>query len=225
MSDSPDDRALLLLKSRGALSAPDLADLLGMTTAAAQQRLAKLAAEGLIDAQDRKQGRGRPRRYWALTREGHARFPDRHSDLTLDLVDATRAIFGEAGLEQLIAHRETQARAEYGAALEGANDLGERLRRLAAIRRREGYMAEVETVAPNQYLLVENHCPICAAAELCQGFCRSELTLFREVLGPDVSVERTDHVLAGARRCAYEVVAHKPAQGEPRLTVLTSARQ
>ena len=29
----------------------------------------------------------------------------------------------------------------------------------------------------------------------------------RQVLGPDVTVERTDHILAGARRCAYRITA------------------
>jgi predicted ArsR family transcriptional regulator len=56
-------------------------------------------------------------------------------------------------------------------------------------------------------LLVENHCPICAAARACQNFCRSELDVFRRVLGPDVQVERVEHQLAGARRCAYRIVS------------------
>ena len=52
-------------------------------------------------------------------------------------------------------------------------------------------------------MLVEHHCPICTAATACPGFCRSELELFRDTLGPDVTVERTAHILAGDVRCAY----------------------
>ena len=44
-----------------------------------------------------------------------------------------------------------------------------------------------------------------AAAAICQGFCRSELDAFRRILGPGCRVERTDHILAGARRCAYRI--------------------
>jgi predicted ArsR family transcriptional regulator len=40
-------------------------------------------------------------------------------------------------------------------------------------------MAEVKTQADGSCLLIENHCPICAAAEACQGFCRSELEVFQ----------------------------------------------
>jgi len=52
---------------------------------------------------------------------------------------------------------------------------------------------------------VENHCPICAAARICQGLCREELALFHRVLGKNVRVERLSHILAGAGRCAYRV--------------------
>ena len=75
---------------------------------------------------------------------------------------------------------------------------------LAAIRRREGYMAEWRR-RDGGFVLIENHCPICAAATACQGLCRDELRLFREVLGPGVRVERSEHVLDGARRCAYRI--------------------
>ena len=75
----------------------------------------------------------------------------------------------------------------------------------ARIRREEGYMAEWTRAEDGALLLVENHCPICAAARTCQGLCRDELSLFREILGDDVEVERTEHLLSGARRCAYRV--------------------
>ena len=71
-------------------------------------------------------------------------------------------------------------------------------------------MAEPPARIPTSgYLLVENHCPICSAAAQCQGLCAAELAVFRAVLGPDVDVERTDHILAGARRCAYRVRRRK----------------
>ena len=43
------------------------------------------------------------------------------------------------------------------------------------------------------------------AAEACQGFCANELTLFREVLGEAVAVERVEYLITGDRRCAYRV--------------------
>lgn len=204
MTDRTQARILFLLKSRGALNARDLAAQLGITATGARQHLAALAAEGLIDSDIASAARGRPRRVWRLSDAGHARFTDRHADLTLDLIRSTEAVFGADGLNRLIRHRERQSLAAYRQGIAGAT-IHDRLSQLAELRSREGYMAAWTREPDGSFLLVENHCPICAAAKACQGFCRSELAIFRAVLGPMVKVERTDHILAGARRCAYRV--------------------
>ena len=199
------DRILFQLKTRGPQTAADVGARLDMTTAGARQHLVKLEAQSLVESEDQREGRGRPRKYWRLTQGGHDRFPDRHSDLTLDLLRSTRDVFGDQGLERLIAHREAASIADYGKRLGKQRSLHQRVAALAQIRSREGYMASVTEETGGSFLLVENHCPICAAAATCQGLCRSELAVFRAVLGTDVTVERIDHILAGARRCAYRI--------------------
>jgi predicted ArsR family transcriptional regulator len=141
-----------------------------------------------------------------LTEAGNARFPDAHGELTAQLIHSIRTQLGEAVLERLIDSRSAESKANYATALEGASDLGERVSRLARARAREGYMAE-SWAEGDGYVLVENHCPICVAATACQAFCRSELDTFREVLGPGVSVERTEHITAGDRRCVYHITS------------------
>ena len=200
------DAILQLLKTRGPQSAKALAATLELTTEGIRQHLAKLGATGLVSHRDAARGVGRPKRTWRLTGRGHGRFPDGHSQLMLDLVTAIRGEFGDAGLETLIAAREKRMLASYGERLAGLGDLGDRVRALAALRDEEGYMAEARAIGDGGFLLIENHCPICAAATACQSFCRSELEVFRAALGPDVRVERCDHLLTGARRCAYRIV-------------------
>ena len=73
-----------------------------------------------------------------------------------------------------------------------------------------------ELAGGGEYLLIENHCPVCAAAHACRGLCRGELELFREVLGPGVEVERVDHILTGARCCSYRVRRAKEDLGKER---------
>jgi predicted ArsR family transcriptional regulator len=58
-------------------------------------------------------------------------------------------------------------------------------------------------------LLIENHCPICAAARACQNFCRAELEVFRQALGEGAEVTREEHLLLGARRCAYRITPRR----------------
>ncbi|MEM9057006.1 MAG: metalloregulator ArsR/SmtB family transcription factor [Pseudomonadota bacterium] len=203
---SAEERILYVLKSRGAQTTAAIAQRLEITSPGTRQHLDRLLGDALVQYEDRAEGVGRPRRYWSLTATGHGRFPDAHDALTAELIASVRDVFGEAGLEKLIEAREVQTLAQYKASLAGAGTLGARVRRLAAARDREGYMAEAQRVGKGEYLLVENHCPICVAAEACQGFCRSELEVFREALGRDsVAVTREDHLLAGARRCAYRI--------------------
>ncbi|MNT17371.1 hypothetical protein D3C72_1525150 [compost metagenome] len=92
----------------------------------------------------------------------------------------------------------------YHQAMLGAKSLKARLERLVDVRCAEGYMAELRQDGAD-FVFIENHCPICSAAKACMGFCRSELALFRNVLGETVRIEREEHILAGARRCAYRV--------------------
>lgn len=66
-------------------------------------------------------------------------------------------------------------------------------------------MAEAARPPGGGDLLIENHCPIRAVARACSGLCASELEVFQAALGPDYTVTRTDHILTGARRCAYLV--------------------
>jgi predicted ArsR family transcriptional regulator len=204
MSDTP-DRILYMLKRRGPQTAQAVARRFEMSDVAARKQLAGLVADGLVAFTEPRRGVGRPQRLWQLTPAGHARFPDGHEGLTLELIEAVREVFGEDGLDRLIDERERRTYAEYAATLARHDDLGAKVRRLAELRREEGYMAETQRSGKG-FLLIENHCPICAAAESCQGFCRAELDIFERVLGPDVAVERIEHILAGARRCAYRIM-------------------
>jgi predicted ArsR family transcriptional regulator len=201
---APADAILLRLKTGGPASTAELAAHLGVTRQAVRLQTEKLAAQGLLAGEQARGGVGRPGARWSLTAAGHARFPDAHAQVTVELLEAVREEFGSAGLDRLIRRREDASRNLYMAALAADADLEARLDRLTKLRAAEGYMAEWSSAGDGTYVLVENHCPICAAATACQGFCRSELTLFREALAP-ATVERIDHILQGARRCAYLV--------------------
>jgi predicted ArsR family transcriptional regulator len=197
------EQILLLLKTRGPQTAQALAGLMGLTAMGVRRQLEAAVDEGLVRFQDSPGKVGRPVRRWLLSDSGHARFPDRHAELTLDLIQDVRTLFGETGLEKLIAGRADAAERAYRARIDGGAPLDERAAALAAARSSEGYMAETELRADGSVLLHENHCPICTAARACQQFCRSELDVFRRVLGTGTVVVRIEHQLEGARRCTY----------------------
>jgi predicted ArsR family transcriptional regulator len=205
MSLDNSSRVLYMLKSRGRLGTSTIAHALGITEVGVRQHLAKLQSEGLVAFDDQAGEVGRPKRIWRLTAKGHARFPDTHGDLTVNLIAGIRSVFGEAGLDRLIKQRQEAMVATYRQALEPYPDLGDRVRVLARLRSTEGYMAEFEMQGDGSFLLIENHCPICAAAKTCQGFCRSEFELFQAAFGADMSVTRQEHLLSAGRRCVYRI--------------------
>jgi predicted ArsR family transcriptional regulator len=205
-SSSTAERILFRLKTRGPASTAELARELDMTAEAARQQVQKLLAERLIAGRQPAAAAraGRPRQDWELSASGHARFPDSHAQLTIQLIGSIRALFGEPGLEKLIGQREQEMRQDYQRQCADLGSLSGKLQRLAEIRTAEGYMARVEKEG-NDWLLIEDHCPICAAARTCQGFCRSELQLFQEVVGDQASITRQEHLLNDGRRCVYRI--------------------
>lgn len=207
---SPKGRAAVLdlVKREGPVSAETVAAKLGITSMAVRQHLYGLADSGLVANETRASGRGRPAKLWRVTAGADAHFADSHALLAGDLIVQMKKAFGEEGLDRLLKLRTTEQAKVYRMAIGTKTSLKARLDALAAIRNREGYMAEVRREADTGgWLFVENHCPICAAATLCSGLCREELALFGKVLGRNVRVERVSHILAGAGRCAYRVTA------------------
>jgi len=194
-----------LLKTDGPLGSAHLAERLGLTAMAVRLHLYALQSEGLVTAEDRPSPVGRPAKFWRLTREADRHFPEAYAELSVALIDAMQETFGAEGLNRVLVSRCRAQREDYSKRIRPKDSLKKRLAELARVRTEEGYMAEVREEDGGGFLLVENHCPICAAANACQGFCSTELDLFRDVLGPDVEVERVEHIVAGDRRCAYRV--------------------
>ena len=199
-------RLLQHLKTSGAATPAELAAAFGHTEVAMRQHLQALSDEGWVaDRKRARPGRGRPSMEWTLTERSMSLFPDRHGELTVDLLSATRQAFGNEGLEKILAVRaETQAE-RYGEALAPHDSLLDKSKALAELRTREGYMAEAKIDDDGTVLLIEHHCPVCDAAKACAGLCAAELAVFRRSLGPDVTVERTRHLLQDGDRCVYRL--------------------
>lgn len=194
-----------LLKTEGPIDSAQLAERLGLTAMAVRQHLYALQREGLVKHEARPVPIGRPAKFWSLTREADRLFPEAYAELSVALIDSVKDAFGEEGLERVLTSRCARQRTDYGKRIRSGDSLERKLQELAKVRTEEGYMAEIRRAEDGSYLLVENHCPICAAANACQGFCATELELFRSVLGPGVNVERAEHIIRGDQRCVYRI--------------------
>lgn len=193
------------LKQEDALDAETLASRFALTAMAVRQHLYALQKEGLVAYQEEARPMGRPAKLWHLTPAADRLFPDRYAELTLSLINSMKEAFGEAGLDRLLEVRTCEQIRAYQAIVPRSKPLKRRLEALAQQRTQEGYMAEVVTQPDGTFLLAEKHCPICAVATACTDLCRMELEVFQATLGEDVTIERTEHILNGDRRCVYRV--------------------
>lgn len=202
--DRARDKILFLLKTKGPQQASVLARKLGVTPMAVRQHLYQMQEEGQVEFSDERRKVGRPARIWQLTSGTSAHFPDSHGELAVGILQAASAAFGPGGISKLIEERTRAQARSYARRITRDMDLKQKVAELASIRKEEGYMAEHEPRPDGTQVLIENHCPICAAAQTCQDLCRGELKLLSKLLGP-VAIERTEHIVSGQRRCVYEI--------------------
>ena len=187
------------------MDAAALASHFKISAMAVRQHLYALQKEQLVTYQEEQRAMGRPAKLWQLTPAADRLFPHGYAELTLSLINSVTEAFGEEGLERLLEIRTRQQIEAYREQIPVDSPLWQRLEALSTLRTDEGYMAEIQPQVDGSFLLIENHCPICAAATACTGLCRQELEVFQSALGEDVAIARTEHLIAGGRRCVYRV--------------------
>lgn len=206
MSELADTKRRIIdrLKRVESTTAATMAAEFGVTDTAIRQHLDALESAGLVVRHHGEpDGRGRPPVQWTLSPLADSLFPDRHADLTVELVESIRTSLGDDALRTVIAARAERQLVNYRQRV-GDGDIASRVRALASTRSAEGYVAEV-TTEDDGLVLTEHHCPIHDAASHCRGLCQAELELFQRTLGDDVVVTRKQHVLAGDARCSYRI--------------------
>lgn len=188
-------RTLDLLKIHGPLNVPGLARILGVNPNAVRQQLEALRREGLVEVRVERRRIGRPTHLWSLAPKAEALFPQAYGAMAVDLLRRLREIDGEDKVARLFARRTRDLLKAYRKRLAGKPER-ERLRELARIRDREGYMARAQAAG-----LTEHHCPIAALAREFPAVCRYEKLLFEAALG--MKVDRTSHIASGDNACVY----------------------
>jgi predicted ArsR family transcriptional regulator len=202
-------RLLLLLRKHPGATVTELARDMAISGMGVRRHLSALAAEGLAEpAPCAYAGPGRPPTGWRLTASGRELFPRRYDALALDL-------FEELAPEELagaLARRNDTQVAQYRASLAPCADLTEQVVELTRLRDQAGYQAEWSAGDGDSLVLTENNCAIHRVAEHHPAVCAMELSLLRQVLGPDVEVNRVSHAMAGDVVCTYCI---RPVPADP----------
>lgn len=187
------------MRTHGALTAQQLAEVLQITSMGVRRHLATLERDGLVQVSAQRQPTGRPTYVYGLTDAGFETFPKNYDVLATQLLDVIRNTQGDAQVQKIFAGRMDELYKQYAPRMTGKN-LAERVQELAKIQEEAGYMARWEK-APGGYLLKEQNCAIYRVACRFQDACRFEIELFRRLL--DADLERVEHQVKGDLACTY----------------------
>ncbi len=199
-------RVLHLLKRRGGLSAPEIAQELGVTSVAIRKQIAALESEGLLVQSTRAGSRGRPATVYSVSEAGEALFPQGYHQLVVELLQDLTSTNGDEYLDRLFRHRNERLARTYAIRLAN-KPFAEAVYELARARDDDGYMATVEQT-DDGLVLSEHNCPIYDVAQRYPGACQCEQELFERVLNATVKREKT--LVDGSSSCRYRIVDAHP---------------
>jgi len=228
---STKEQIVRFLQVAGRATVGELAQHCEVSDAALRQHLDQLEVDGLVTRATSdnasSSSRGRPPSLWTLTETSTDRrhsifpdtFPDRHAELTGEILRSLAGTLGESAVVEVLDHRARRQIDDYRVAVDtalGSSKANTRPPRLvdavaalAAIRDAEGYRAESIDHGDGTVSLVERHCAIDAAARTCRELCESEMKVFGKVLdrtlGTRVAIRRVEHLTNGGTCCRYEI--------------------
>ncbi len=197
-------RILERLKRSGLASIPDLARAFDLSPETVRAHVRSLAEGGWVrEAGRRSEGRGRPERLWALTREAERLFPRREAELLRGLAVYLREVGREEILAAFLERFASERRSAAAGRLDGLEGRA-RLEEVARILTDEGYMAEIQDgVEGGLPRLRLRHCPVRELVDVTRAPCRAEMSFVRDLVGQ--SLARVEYMPDGGVACAYAV--------------------
>ncbi|SDF18247.1 transcriptional regulator [Thermus arciformis] len=188
------EKVLDLLRARPH-TAKEVAEALGVSRAAVLKHLQDLEARGLVRSEVKKcPGRGRPYRLYRAKDEEAP-----YAALCGDVLKGLEAALGREGVVRVLLERN---RALFAPLNLQELPLRERLARLAAFLRDQGYEAEVVEEGGRLYLC-QRRCPKLALSREHEALCESELLAYQELLG--LPLLREERIASGGSCCRYRV--------------------
>ncbi len=189
VDDSPTrTRVSQTILENGPSTAADLADQLGLTSAAVRRHLDQLVADGVVEARDQRvtgqRGRGRPAKVFAITDAGRDGFEHAYDELAAGALRYLAETGGDDAVMAFARHRLVDLEDRYRPLLALAEP-AQRPRVLADALSRDGFAASVSTT-PAGAQICQHHCPVAHVAEEFPQMCEAEAEMFSRLLGSHV---------------------------------------
>jgi predicted ArsR family transcriptional regulator len=184
------ERVARLLLEGGPQTTVELAESLGLGSAAVRRHLEAMLSEGEISSREqpinRHRGRGRPARVFLLTEAGRGQFPHTYDDMATAALRYLAEHGGPDAIERFAAERVAQLEDRCRAAMDQAGD--DRLARAQALAEAlsaEGYAASTTAIAAGGQLC-QHHCPVAHVAAEFPQLCDAETAVIGRLVGSHV---------------------------------------
>jgi predicted ArsR family transcriptional regulator len=200
LQNETSDKAMLdFLRRDGAVTIGELVAEMGVTATAVRQRLHRLMADGLIQRQTERKGRGRPNHRYSLTEKGERTAGSNFADMAAVLWEEIKSVEDPAirrGLLQRIAGRLAE---KYRSVVDGET-LGARMTAFAGVMGEREIPFEVDQTHELP-VLSALACPYPELARQDRGVCTMEKMMLSEILGENVRLSECR--LDGATCCTF----------------------
>jgi predicted ArsR family transcriptional regulator len=210
------DRVCREVLAQGPVTAPRLAQTLGLTAAAVRRHLDALLDAGLIEVRESapaaRRGRGRPARQFVATDAGHAAMTSEYDHLAASALRFLAELAGDAAVRRFAMERVENLEQRYRPAVEAAgDDPQQRATVLAQALSDDGYAASARPLGPDGAIgtqLCQGHCPVQHVAAEFPQLCEAETAAFSRLLG--VHVQRLATLAHGEHVCTTHVPTQVP---------------
>lgn len=196
------ERILELVVQRREMRVEDLAEELGITSAAVRRHLDNLRADGMVDVRAVRQPTGRPYYAYHATEQAIAPVPAAYAGLLERMLrslgerdDVVNSVMTSVAEALASRHRDDFA----GTKTAGTE---ERVAQVTASLRQDGIL-ESWSAETDGFHLVNHQCPYHKAAEISKLPCESDRQAIELLLGLDV--EQLNRIVDGSPICEYLV--------------------
>lgn len=191
------------IKRSQGLSVSELCERINLSYMGVKQHCVSLEKDGYLDTWRRPKGMGRPEKAYRLTNQAQDFFPTEYTNLTLDILETIRQVYGEAAPDKIL-YQIYQNLIKTVAERVTGNTVEERARSLAAYRDGEGYMSEYYyNPDTRQHQIIEYNSPVLAIADRYKIVSHLEEQLFEHVLS--VKVHRQTDRISGLYKCIFSL--------------------
>ena len=203
LAGRPAEQVLSILQRQGAATVKDLGDALGVTATAVRQQVAGLLADGYIQQEIERAGRGRPRHLYSLTPKGRALFPHHYDEFTNSLLREIIITEGPGKVQELLGRMSRRLAEPYERHLAGLSP-AERAAKLTELLNAKGILAEV-TFNGDGILFHEYTCPYYELARVHRAICDMEEEMLAHAVRQPV--ELVACTLDGHHGCQFRIEA------------------